>query len=168
MAEVDMQDNMLFRVGDWDQGEGDAWNKIEEKLGESIDGGYSLYRESGMYGLAAFYDRERDLFSIKEYYHCSCEGTNYEDAGPQDARFNGTPQQLKKIVLENADYSCPMRRCHPRDRYYRQTQLLYHVFALWLSQDKPAWEGKGRAYHVDHGAYEPKHFRDTDEYLGDD
>lgn len=43
-----------------------------------------------MYGLAAFYDRERDLFSIKDYYHCSCDGTNYEDAGP----FRDTDEYL--------------------------------------------------------------------------
>ena len=163
-----MQDNILFRVGDWIQGQGTQWNKIEEEFSESTDGGYSLSYETGVWGLAAFYDRENDLFSIKNYYHCSCDGTNYEDAGPHTAKFVGTPQDLRKVVLDNADYSCPMRTCHPKDKYYRQTQLLYHVFALWLSQNKPAWEGKGRAYHVEHGAHEPRHFRDMDEYLGDD
>ncbi len=169
-----MQDNTLFRVGDWDQGEGESWNKIEQQ-DENGDGGYWFSRTGAQgtggtctYGIAVFYDRTDDIVRIKPYYHCSCDGTDYEDGGQEPFKFTGRPADLRKIMLRNADYAMPQRQCDPRDSWYEQGQLLYHVFAVWLSEGKPEWEGKGRAYHVAHGAHEPRHFRDEDQYFGDD
>ena len=167
-----MKDNTLFRVGNWGQGEGELWNKIEQEY-ESGEGGYwfsqeDCHKTGGMYGLAMFYDRSSDVVRIKQYYHCSCDGTDYEDGGPERFKFEGRPRELSQIILRNADYAMPERQCHPRDAYYKHGQLLYHVYAVWLSEGKPSWEGKGRAYHVEHGAYQPRHFRDEDQYLGDD
>lgn len=157
-----MKDKILFRVGNWEQGAGDQWSKIEEE-DENGEGGYWFSQEdSTVYGLAVLYDRERDLVRINEYHHCSCYGTDYE-GHDKDCKFSGTPQSLRDIILRNADYAMPERQCDLRDRYYQQGQLLYHVFAVWLSDDKPKWEGKGRAYHVEHGAHEPRHFRDEDQ-----
>lgn len=162
-----MKDNILFRVGDWEQGRGELWNKIEQEE-ENGDGGYWFSQENGgVWGLAMLYDRENDLVKIKQYAHCSCIGTDYETGGrEEDLKFLGTPQHLKKIILDNADYAMPQRKCDPQDRYYKHGQVLYHVFAVWLSEGKPSWEGKGRAYHVDHGALEPRHFKDEDQYFG--
>ncbi len=164
-----MKDNTLFRVGNWDQGDGDLWNKIEQE-DENGKGGYwfSDTQRPYLHGLAVFYDRTDDIVRIKQYYHCSCDGTDYEDGGPGEYKFVGRPSDLRKIVLRNADYAMPQRACDPRDSWYKQGQLLYHVFAVWLSEGKPEWEGKGRAYHVEHGAHEPRHFRDEDRYFGAD
>ena len=166
-----MRDDTLFRVGNWLQGKGDLWNKIEQE-GENGDGGYFFSQEfsdetSGVYGLAAFYDRGADIIGIRPYYHCSCDGTDYEGEDRRDWKFLGRSADLKAIVLRNADYAVPARSCDPRDLYYEQGQLLYLVFARWLSEGKPRWEGMGRAYHIEHGAEEPRHFRDDDQYFGD-
>lgn len=163
-----MKDNILFRVGNWEQGEGDSWNEIEQ-ADEKGDGGYWFSRERSMFALAVLYDRGNDRIRIKEYYHCSCDGTDYENgARDEDCRFSGTPETLRKIILADADYAMPQRRCDRGDRYYKHGQLLNHVFAIWLSDGKPKWEGKGRAYHIQHGAHEPRHFKDEDQYFGDD
>lgn len=140
----------LFRVADWS--EIDDWDTVERF-------GYDAYNEEYVRGILVAYCRLTDKVFISHYGHCSCYGTT-QAVLESGWKHSMSVSQLSPLLSDFKDLAYPERRLMVNDFDYLQMRLVYDVLLSWLQKDKPQWEGTERAYHVKHGAGEPRHFGD--------